>query len=60
MADKILAYFFIGLWYVFEAINAAVRFIYLYGPGILIFCLLIVAGIGVYLAAISKSQRKFF
>lgn len=60
MADKIAFYFFMGLWYLFEAINAAVRFVYFYGPAILVFCLLIGAGIAVYLVATSKSQKKFF
>ncbi|PDT72935.1 hypothetical protein [Bradyrhizobium sp. C9] len=60
MADKIAFYFFMGLWYFVAAIDAALRFVYFYGPAILVFCILIGAGVGVYLAATSKSQKKFF
>ncbi|MCC8938406.1 hypothetical protein H8A99_18480 [Bradyrhizobium sp. Arg68] len=60
MANKIAAGVFIGLWYFAEAINAAMRFLYDYGPAIMVVCLLIGAGAGVYLAATSKSQKKFF
>ncbi|MBR0874477.1 hypothetical protein JQ633_29260 [Bradyrhizobium tropiciagri] len=58
--DKVVFYFVMGLFYFVEAIHAVGRFLSFYGPAILIFWLVAGAGVGLYLAATSKSQKKFF